>query len=299
MSDRMVILGAGGLLGTVLAAQAASGGREVVALGSAECDITDADAPERHISSGDVVVNCAAYTRVDDAEREPDRARAVNETGPRNVARACAGVGARLIHVSTDYVFDGDFRGAEPRPYEIDDETRPLSVYGRTKLAGETAVLSELPTATVVRTSWIFTGGDGSDFVSVMRRKAAEGATVDVVADQIGSPTWVEDLVTALLQVADTGIAAPILHAPNGGTASRFEQARTVYELVGADPELVRPVGTDRHPRPAPRPPYSALSARRSAEAGLTPLRPWRDALAAAVNAGGATPGAGSLPSTP
>jgi dTDP-4-dehydrorhamnose reductase len=286
MSQRLVITGAGGLLGTVLAARARRAGREVLALTSAQCDVTDAAAPARHVGVSDVVINCAAFTKVDDAEREADRAHAVNATGAGNVARACAEAGARMIHVSTDYVFDGDFRGGEPRPYDVDDETNPLSVYGRSKLAGEQAVLSELPTAHVVRTAWIYSGGDGSDFVAVMRRKAAEGATVDVVADQIGSPTYVGDLVGALLEVADGGVSGPVLHAVNDGPASRFDQARAVYELIGADPEKVRPVGSDQHPRPAPRPPYSSLSARRSTEAGMTPLRHWREALAAALAVG-------------
>ena len=299
MSDRIVILGGGGLVGTVLAAQARLRDLDVLPLTSSQCDITDPAAPVRHISAGDVVVNCAAYTRVDDAEREPDRAHAVNATGAGNVARACAEAGARLIHVSTDYVFDGDFGGGDPRPYDVDDATAPLSVYGRSKLGGEQAVLDALPEAHVVRTAWIYEGGDGSDFVAVMRRKAAEGATVEVVADQAGSPTYVGDLVDALLEVVGGGVAGPVLHAANAGEASRFDQARAVYELVGADPELVHPVGTDKHPRPAPRPPYSALSSQRSTAAGLTPLRPWRDALAAALSGGAAPERDGSLPSTP
>lgn len=284
MSPRIVITGAGGLLGRTLAAAARADGRDVVALTSADCDITDLSAVERHIAADDVVVNCAAYTRVDDAERDEARARAVNETGAQNVAQACARVAARLIHISTDYVFSGDFGTEEPRPYDIDDETGPRSVYGRTKLAGEFAVLAALPDAHVVRTSWIFSGGDGSDFVAAMRTRAGGEETVDVVADQIGTPTHVGDLTAALLQVASTdAIREPVLHAANGGSASRYEQARAVFELLGADPERVRPVGTDRHPRPAPRPAYSVLSAQKSTAAGLTPLRPWRDALAAAL----------------
>lgn len=285
-------------MGRTLAAAARGRGHDVVALTSADCDITDAAAVAERVgavvAAGDAVVNCAAYTRVDDAEREATRAEAVNVGGARTVAAACAAAGARLLHVSTDYVFSGDFSDAAPRPYDVDDDTGPLSVYGRTKLAGEAAVLAESPDARVVRTSWIFSGGDGGDFVAVMRRKAAAGDTVDVVADQVGTPTYVGDLVEALLQLAaHPTIEGPILHASNGGEASRYDQARAVYELVGADPGLVRPVGTDRHPRPAPRPPYSALSARASTVAGLTPLRPWRDALAAALAA------EGPLPSTP
>ena len=262
----------------------------MLALTSAEWDIADPTAAERFIQAGDVVVNCAGYTKVDAAEVDQDRAHAVNTLGPENIAHACARADANLIHISTDYVFSG----AKRRPYEIDDETGPLSVYGRTKLAGELAVLAAMPDAHIVRTAWIYEGGDGSDFAAMMRKLAAGGETVDVVADQVGSPTYVGDLVDALLQIADDGsIREPVLHAANEGEASRFEQAQAVFEAVGADPARVRPVGTDRHPRPAPRPPYSALSGRQSAAAGLTPLRPWREALAAAIDF------AGPLPSTP
>jgi dTDP-4-dehydrorhamnose reductase len=279
-----------------LAAEAARRGHRVLALTSADCDVTDPTAPERHIAAGDVVINCAAYTNVDKAEADEAGARAVNAAGAENVAHACARAGAELIHVSTDYVFSGDFGGGQPRPYEIDDETNPMNVYGRSKLEGEFEVLSAMPNAHVVRTAWVFSGGDGSDFVATMRRLAAGDGQVDVVADQIGSPTYVGDLVGALLQVADGSIEESVLHAANQGAASRFDQARAVFELVGADPERVRPVGTDRHTRPAPRPPYSALASQSSAAAGLTPLRPWRDALAAALFP---DTSAGPLPSTP
>jgi dTDP-4-dehydrorhamnose reductase len=282
MSQRIVIIGAGGLVGTVLAAQATQRGHEVVALTSAQCDVTDATTIERHVGADDAVINCAAYTKVDEAERDEDRAFAVNATGAENVAHACARAGAGLVHVSTDYVFSGDFGGGERRPYEIDDQTGPLSVYGRSKLAGEFAVLSAMPDAHVVRTAWIY-AGHGGDFVATMRRLAAGDGTVDVVADQVGTPTFVGDLVGALLEAAGGTISEPVLHAANGGETSRFEQARAVFELVGADPERVRPVNSDRHPRPAPRPQYSALSGAMSAEAGLTPLRPWRDALESAL----------------
>jgi dTDP-4-dehydrorhamnose reductase len=282
MGDRIVISGAGGQVGRCLTAAATRDGHDVLSLTSAQWDITDASAAERFVEPGDVVVNCAAYTAVDRAEEEPDAAHAVNALGAGNVARACARAGARLIHLSTDYVFSGHFDG-DPRPYDIGDETGPLSVYGRSKLAGEVAVHAELPGAHVVRTAWVYTG-TSSDFVASIAARANEHGPVDVVADQIGSPTYVVDLVSALLQIAEGGISAPLLHAANAGAASRFEQARAVFTAVGADPERVRPVGSDRHPRPAPRPMYSALSSRASAAAGLRPLRPWQEALAAALN---------------
>jgi dTDP-4-dehydrorhamnose reductase len=284
MSGRIVITGAGGQLGGVLAAQAARRDHDVLALTLAQWDITDPKAAERIVQRGDVVINCAAYTNVDAAESDETTAHAVNATGPQHIARACARAGAQLIHVSTDYVFGGD-AAAPLRPYEPSDDTAPLGVYGRTKLAGEVAVLEALPQAIVVRTAWVYTGGIGKDFVAVMQRLAASDGPVDVVDDQSGSPTYVADLAGALLQVAGGGVSGPILHAANEGAISRFEQARAVFEESGADPQRVRPVSSTQNPRPAPRPGYSALGSRESAERGLTPLRPWRSALVAALAA--------------
>lgn len=254
----------------------------MVALTSRDWDITE-QGSEPRLAAGDIVVNCAAITNVDLAEAVPERSRAVNAVGAGNVARACAQVGASLIHLSTDYVFSGVFGGDSTRPYDIDDEPAPLSVYGRTKLAGEHAVLAALPNAYVVRTSWIFEGGNGADFAAVMRRAAAGSGDIEMVADQIGSPTYVGDLCAALLQIADGGVRGPLLHAANAGSASRFDQAQAVFAELGADPGRVHPISGDRHPRPAPRPSYSALAATKSTAAGLTPLRPWRAALAEAL----------------
>lgn len=235
-SERLVITGAGGQLGSHLTAQAAREGRDMLALTSSQWDITDPAAAERIIRHGDVVINCAAYTDVDGAESNEAVAYAVNATGPQHLARACARVGARLIHVSTDYVFDGDFGGAEPRPYEPTDETAPQGVYARSKLAGEQAVLAAFPEAAVVRTAWVYTGGTGKDFVAVMRRLAAGHGRVDVVDDQTGSPTYVADLAEALLALADAGVRGRVLHAANEGVVSRFGQARAVFEECGGRP---------------------------------------------------------------
>jgi dTDP-4-dehydrorhamnose reductase len=286
-----------------LAALATDRGRDVLALTSSQWDITDPAAAERIIKNGDVVINCAAYTNVDGAESDEARAYAVNAAGPEHIARVCARVGARLIHVSTDYVFTGEPFNGQPgaggtRPYEPSDETDARGVYGLSKLAGERAVLAALPEASdgiVVRTAWLYTGGTGKDFVAVMRRLAAGDGPVNVVDDQTGSPTYVPDLAVALLQIADDHVPGPILHAANEGAVSRFEQARAVFEECGADPARVRPVSTDEFPRPAPRPTYSALSSRESAAAGLTPLRPWRAALVASLSDAGSNR---PLPST-
>lgn len=286
-SARILVTGAAGQLGRALLA--AANRPDVIGFTSTEWDITDPDAAARHIRPGDVVVNCAALTDVDGCESDPERAERVNAAGPGRLAEACAAVGARLIHISTDYVF-----GADPdrdRPYEPSDEPAPISVYGASKLAGERAVLEALPEATVVRTAWVYTGDRGGrDFVSVMRDRAQRGQTVRVVDDQIGSPTYAKDLAGALLVIIGAGVGAPIVHAANNGAVSRYRQARAVYAAIGVDPGLVEPVSSADVPRLAPRPAYSALGSYESEEAGLTRLRDWRAALDDAVTGSATAP---------
>ena len=193
-----------------------------------------------------MVINCAAYTKVDAAEADEARAHAVNAVGPENVAHACARAGAELIHISTDYVFSG----------RETSRTRSTTKPGRSACTAapnspeELAVLAAMPDAHIVRTAWIYHGGDGGDFVAIMRRLAAGDGPVDVVADQVGSPTYVGDLAGALRW--PTAPSASRCCMPPTGAVSRFEQAQAVFEEVGADPQRVRPVGSDRHPRPAP-----------------------------------------------
>ncbi|SBS71996.1 dTDP-4-dehydrorhamnose reductase [uncultured Mycobacterium sp.] len=279
MAARIVITGAGGQVGRFLAGEAARRGRAVSALTHQQWDITDPAAAERFIAEGDLVVNCAAIANVDTAEADPDTAYAINATGPETVAHACARVGAQLIHLSTDYVFDGQQR----HPYEVGDDAAPLGVYGRTKLAGELAVLAAMPDAHVVRTSWVYTGGAGNDVVAGLRRAAATDRVIDAVDDQTGSPTYVKDLVDALLEIGEGHVREPVLHVANDGACTRYEQARAVFEELGADPQRVRPVSAERSVRRAPRPAYSALSTAMSVRAGLSPQRPWRAALAEAL----------------
>ncbi|MEU6563636.1 dTDP-4-dehydrorhamnose reductase [Nocardia nova] len=272
--SRIVITGAGGQLGRALVARAP----EAVALGRADLDITDADAVAAAVRPGDVVLNCAAYTAVDAAESDRAAALAVNATGPAILAARCRETGARLVHISTDYVFDG----TADRPYEPADPTGPASVYGSTKLAGEHAVLQADPRATIVRTAWVYTG-DRGDFVATMRRLEAERDTISVVDDQIGSPTYAPDLAAGLLELVARQAYPGIVHAAGAGAVSRFELARAVFAGLGADPERVRPCGTADFPSPARRPAYSALSNRSWIAAGLTPLREWREALTDAL----------------
>lgn len=267
-------------MGRQLLRRAAEVGIAVRGVGSDELDVTDRDAVDAQVERGSVVINCAAYTSVDAAESDEWSARGVNEFGPANLATACARMDARLIHVSTDYVFDGHSGSS----YDVDAPTGPATAYGRTKLAGERAVHAALPSAHIVRTAWVYTGV-GTDFVATMLRLERERDTVDVVNDQVGSPTYAGDLAGALLELATrSDVTAPMLHATNSGRASWFDLARAVFEEVGADPRRVRPCTSAQFVRPAPRPGFSVLSGRAWASAGLTPLRPWREALRTALD---------------
>lgn len=276
--QRLLVTGAAGQLGRQIVGRAADLGYDVSALTSKDLDITDAAAVDALVERDSLVLNCAAHTAVDKAETDEAAAFAINESGPRNLARSCARVGARLIHISTDYVFDG----TADSPYEPGAPTGPVTVYGRSKLAGEQAVHEELPTAQIVRTAWVYTGA-GSDFVATMLRLERERDTLDVVDDQIGSPTYSGDLADGLLELVSRPDAPRLLHLTNGGRASWFELARAVFAGVNADPERVRPCSSTQFVRPAPRPAYSVLSGQAWADAGLTPLRDWRAALTAAL----------------
>jgi dTDP-4-dehydrorhamnose reductase len=281
---RWLITGAHGQLGTDLrAALAADPGAEVRGLGSAELDITDRSAIAAAVTAfaPDVIVNAAAYTAVDLAESEEERAFAVNATGPALLAAQAARSGARLIQVSTDYVFDG----TATSPYPTDAPTNPQSAYGRTKLAGELAVRELAPEhGYVVRTSWVY-GAAGQNFVKTMARLERSHPTVSVVADQTGSPTWSRDLAEHLIELATSGRPAGTYHCRGAGETTWHGLTQAIFSELGADPQRVLPTTTDRFPRPAPRPAYSVLSDSEWLAAGLSPMMGWRDALAAAFAA--------------
>ncbi len=255
---------------------------DVTALTRADLDITSPAAVEAAVRRlrPDVVINAAAYTAVDAAETDEDAAFAVNATGPRLLAGALARHGGRLVHVSTDYVFDGQAR----RGYEPDDPTGPATAYGRTKLAGEQAALAELPDCYVVRSSWVY-GGPGPNFVDTMLGLEASRDTVDVVTDQTGSPTWARDLAGALIAVGASTARPGVMHYANDGAASWHELAAEAFRAVGADPARIRPVSSAEFVRPAPRPAWSVLSTRSWTERGLPAPRDWRAALRACVAA--------------
>jgi dTDP-4-dehydrorhamnose reductase len=287
VSTAWLVTGARGQLGhDLLDVLAARPGDEVTGMGRAELDLTD----ERQVrttvrrwldgvkADRAVLINAAAYTAVDAAETDEATALVVNGEAPGWLAQEMAGRG-RLVHVSTDYVFDGS--GTEP--YSVDAPTAPRSAYGRTKAAGERAVAAAGGEATVVRTAWVY-GRHGNNFVRTMVRLEGERETLTVVDDQVGSPTWSADLAVGLIEVGalDT-VPPPLLHCTNAGQVSWCGFARAVFEELGADPERVRPISTDEFPRPAPRPAFSVLDDTAWVAARLAPPRPWREALHVAM----------------
>jgi dTDP-4-dehydrorhamnose reductase len=258
---------------------AALADRDVTALTRAQLDICESSAVAAAISGHDVVVNAAAWTDVDAAEQHEVAATRVNGLGPEVLAKACAAEGARLVQISTDYVFDGAAR----EPYPEDAPVRPGSAYGRSKAAGEAAVRSLLPDAAyVVRTSWLY-GEHGPNFVRTMASLELSRETVDVVDDQVGAPTWSMEVARSVRTLVDSDAPPGVYHATASGQTSWYGLARAVFEELGADPERVHPTTTDQFPRPAPRPAYSVLGHRAWSRAGLNPLGDWRRSLAVAA----------------
>ncbi|WP_431220437.1 dTDP-4-dehydrorhamnose reductase [Leifsonia xyli] len=277
---RYLIAGAAGMLGQDL--QKALAGRDVTALSRAELDVTDRDAVVAAAAGHDVVINASAYTKVDDAETHEDDAYAINALGTENLAVAAAQHGARFVTVSTDYVFDGQ----ATEPYAEDTPRDPLNAYGRTKAAGEELALAAHPGGTfVVRTAWLY-GAGGANFAKTMVKLAGSHETVSVVDDQLGQPTWTGDLAAQIVALLDSDAPAGIYHGTNSGQASWYDFARAVFAQAGLDPERVKPTDSSTFVRPAPRPSYSVLGHDAWSRAGLSPMRPWQEALAAATAAG-------------
>jgi dTDP-4-dehydrorhamnose reductase len=276
---RILVTGAGGMLGRDLVDVLL--GLEVTAVTRTQLDISDAAAVVDAVPGHDVVINAAAWTDVDGAEEHEAEATRVNGLGPQLLAAACAAEGARLVQVSTDYVFDGD----ASEPYAEDAPLTPRSAYGRSKAAGERAVRSLLPNASyVMRTAWLY-GEHGPNFVRTMVNLEASRDVLDVVDDQVGAPTWSLEVARAVRRLVECNVPAGVYHATASGQTSWFGLARAVFEELGADPERVRPTTTDKFPRPAPRPVYSVLGRAAWQRVGMSPLEDWRPMLAAAAGA--------------
>lgn len=276
---RWLVVGAKGMLGQDLLT-AVAGHADVVGVDRDEVDITDPAATLEAVVGYDVVVNCAAWTAVDDAETQEGAAFAVNAVGAASVARAARAQGARLVHISTDYVFDG----TAAEPYAEDAPPAPASAYGRTKLAGEWAVRAECPDHLILRTAWLY-GAGGPCFPKTIARVARQRGVLDVVADQVGQPTWTGDLAGVIVRLIAAGAPAGTYHGTSSGRCSWFEFARAVVGAAGMDPAIVRPTTSDAFVRPAPRPAFSVLGHDALRAWGVEPIGDWARRWAVAAEA--------------
>ena len=275
---RWLLTGGRGMLGQDLARAIEHTGDQVTLTGSADLDITDLRAVRDAVGGVDVVVNCAAWTAVDDAETHEAQAFSVNATGAAHVAHACANRGVRLVQISTDYVFDG----AGTSPYAEDAGQDPRTAYGRTKCAGEWAVRSLHPDALIVRTAWLY-GAGGGNFVTTMARLAGVREVLSVVDDQRGQPTWTVDLADLVVRLVRAQVPGGYWHGVSAGETTWWGLARAVFEGAGWDTGRVHAVDSTQFVRPAARPAYSVLGTERLAAHGVVPVRHWADALREAL----------------
>ena len=289
---RIVVTGAQGQVGWELTRRALVLGHDVLAWDVAELDITDADAVDRALaaSGAEIVINAAAYTAVDKAEQEPDLAFAVNCDGPAHLAAACARLNLPLLHISTDYVYDG----GKTDPYVEEDPTTPLGVYGASKLAGDEAVQQRLSRSLILRVSWVF-GIQGHNFVKTILRLAREREELRIVADQYGCPTFAGDIADTLLELAgrvaeiDAQNAWGIYHYCGAPATTWHGFARAIVELASAREPLrvqtVTPITTADYPLPAARPINSILDCTRLQRNFNRVSCPWRQGLIALLDA--------------
>ncbi len=281
MTMKILVTGAAGQLGRAMTRTApALNGVEVVAATHADLDLLDAGAVRRFVTGGGFthIVNCAGYTAVDRAETEKQACTAANIEGPANLASAADEAGARLVHVSTDYVFDG----RSHRPYAEGDKPAPLQHYGATKRRGETRVLAACPEAIIVRTQWLY-GLGGPNFVETMLRlsdQRGHAGEIAVVADQVGSPTCADDLARALWAIVTARQWVPgIYHYSNEGAATWYDLAVAVMRMAGRSTQII-PIPTEEYPTPAARPAYALLDKRRIRATYGVETPHWADSLA-------------------
>lgn len=270
------------MLGTDLVRVLRHDGWVVDALTRRDLDITNREACRARVEGCDVVINAAAYTAVDDAEANWNDAFAVNALGPENLALAARAVNASLVHISTDYVFNGE----QEKPYSESAEPSPLQEYGRSKLEGERRARRAHPDGTsIVRSAWLY-GAHGASFVSTISALYRDRGTVTVVDDQYGQPTWTVDLSDQILKLIRSGTRHGIFHATNAGRTSWYGLAQAVIENLGGDPSHVQPTSSSSFPRAARRPASSVLGHEGWRKIGVAPMRPWREALDEAMSEG-------------
>ena len=270
---KILITGSNGMLGHDLI-EALKDNHELVLTTSRTLDITDKEQVFDFISQNkpDIVINSAAYTDVDGCEENQDLAYSVNGEGVKNLAFACREADSALLHISTDYIFNGE----NTRPWVEDDEIGPISVYGKSKLKGEQAILEILDKFFIVRTAWLY-GVNGRNFPKTMLELAENHSQITVVYDEVGTPTYTPDLAKAISQLIETEHYG-IYHITNSGSCSWCEFARYIFEVVGKDVEVI-PVTAAEFARPAPRPHYSVLENRNWIEKGFEPLRSYKEAI--------------------
>jgi dTDP-4-dehydrorhamnose reductase len=276
---RLLVTGAGGMVGAELVRSAQQAGWDCTPMSHRDLDITDRAAVSSAISEArpEVVINAAAYTAVDKAEADEARATLVNKTGAQNIASAANAADASVIHISTDYVFDGEANEA----YRPTDATRPINAYGRSKLAGELAIQDACARHLIVRTSWVYSH-EGHNFVRTMLRLGGSGAALKVVDDQQGSPTAASDIAAALISAASAmreRSIAGTYHFTNSGVTTWYDFAKAIFEMRGLTDQQVIAISTAQYPTPAPRPAWSVLDCSTfEKEFGVIP-RTWRSAL--------------------
>lgn len=273
----VLITGANGQLGNEMRLVAATDAERVYHFTDvAELDICDEEAIERFVVEHgvDCIVNCAAYTNVNKAEEDAELCDKLNHLSPANLARVAANHGAALIHVSTDYVFNGQHF----IPYKEDDATCPNSVYGTTKLAGEEAIMKLCPEAVIIRTAWLYSTF-GNNFVKTMLRLGSERAELGVVFDQIGSPTYARDLARAIHHIVAVGVVPGIYHYSNEGVCSWYDFTKAIFELGGITTCALKPLHTDEYPTPAARPHYSVLDKTKIKQTYGVEVPYWMDSL--------------------
>ena len=273
---KILLLGGSGILGSEVLRLLQYENLDYVAPASSDLDIRDKTALLHFVSEFKPmwIINCAAWTNVDGAESSYEEAKQLNTIAVENVGKAADLFACNVIHISTDYVFDGE----SSEPYLETSEVHPLNKYGESKLLGEKALLKALPSAYVIRTSWLY-GASGKNFAKTIAGKALRGETANVVNDQVGSPTSARDLAGGILSIIKIQPKAGIYHYSNRGSCSWFELAQQIYEIVGADKSLVTPISSDNLSFIAKRPKYSLLSIEKWVSAGLGTVPSWEDSL--------------------
>ena len=274
--SRILLIGGSGILGSEILRQLQLGDSEYVSPRSSDLDIRDADAVDKYVKDfkPEWIINCAAWTNVDSAEEFFDEACALNVSAVRKIAEAANQNGSKVIHISTDYVFDGE----SSEPYDERSAVSPINKYGESKLKGEETLIALLPTAYVVRTSWLY-GASGKNFVKTIAGKALRKEPARVVNDQVGSPTSARDLAQGIISIVKVQPEPGTYNFSNEGSCSWFELAQTIYDKVGASSAMVEPISSTSLAMTAKRPRFSLLSKEKWKSAGLSEVPNWESSL--------------------